>query len=155
MVYYLTSPYSLPFLHGWEIRRARGWEKEQLTGRESERHWENWRFAGWETAREWKGNEEEISVIVVEGAPGSFALPPSARTGDEWLVILCLLAFTFSKATTRDTIPLQRRTHTSHKAHNARNILNVSEWYRATLAVILMQRCSDIQCALLKSNNVR
>lgn len=76
--------------------------------------------------KEWKGNEEEISVLVAEEAWGLVALPSPAHTRNEWLVILCLLAFPFSKATTRDTIALQHHTHTSHKALHAHNILNVS-----------------------------
>lgn len=80
LVGYLTLPYLLPFHHCWEMRSVRGW-----LGRESEKHWENWRFAGWETVREWKGNEEEISVLVSEVARGSFALPPSARSHRGWM----------------------------------------------------------------------
>lgn len=124
-----TSPYLLTFHHCWEKKeREADCETEKLMSREGGKHWENWRFAGWETARErmkrqWRGN---ISFSC-RGSPGrSVALPSPAHTRDEWLVILCLLAFPFSKATTRDTIALQHHTHTSHKALHAHNILNVS-----------------------------
>lgn len=123
-----TSPYLLTFHHCWEKKeREADCETEKLcrekvgsTERIGDLRGEKQR------GKEWKRNEEEISVLVAEEARGSVALPSPAHTRDEWLVILCLLAFPFSKATTRDTIALQHHTHTSHKALHAHNILNVS-----------------------------
>lgn len=127
MVYYLTSPYLLPFHHCWEIRRARGWLEERET--DGERKWEAlreleicWVRNSERMKRQWGGN-------IGSSCGGSSGLvhPPSICSHRGWMACYIMPAsISFSKATTRDTIPLHHHTHTSHKAHYAHNIRNVS-----------------------------
>lgn len=87
--------------------------------------------------------------MVAEGARGSFALPPSAHTRDEWLVILCLPAFPFQKPPLETQYLFTTHTHASHNAHYSRIIINVSQEQIVILTVVLVQWCRSISWIVL------